>query len=124
VIEDGRRGDAVGAVRRIGDGDGAMRQRLVELSDVDRSFTCVVLPGSPIEVDGYRACLRVRPVIDTGETFVEWSPTFDCVPEDAERRQRFYAEERFPIWLGALRERCRVDPVGGYSRAATSSAAS
>jgi hypothetical protein len=105
VIEDGGRGDAVGAVRRIGDDDRPMRQRLVELSDVDRSFSYDVLPGSPIEVDNYRACLRVRPVVETGQTFVEWSATFDCVPGDTERWRRFYAEERFPAWLGALRER-------------------
>lgn len=104
VIEDGGRGDAVGTIRRIGDGD-AMRQRLVELSDVDRSFTYDVLPGSPIEVQNYRACLRVRPVIDTGQTFVEWSATFDCAPGDAEHWRRFYAEDRFPAWLGALHER-------------------
>lgn len=104
VIEDGRRGDAVGAVRRIGD-DGAMRQRLVELSDVDHSFTYEVLPGSPIEVANYRACPRVRPVVDTGQTFVEWSATFDCPPGEAERWRRFYAHDRFPTWLRALGER-------------------
>jgi len=105
AIEDGGRGDAVGTVRRIGDDDGAMRQRLVELSDADRSFTYEILPGSPIEVDNYRACLRVRPVVDTAQTFVEWSATFDCAPGHAEHWQRFYAEDRFPTWLGALRER-------------------
>jgi hypothetical protein len=104
VIEDGGRGDAVGTVRRIGDDDG-MRQRLVELSDVDRSFTYDVLPGSPIAVENYRACLRVRPVVDTGQTFVEWSAAFDCAAVDAERWRRFYADDRFPAWLGALRER-------------------
>jgi hypothetical protein len=105
VVEDGGRGDAVGAVRRIGSGEGAMRQRLVGLSDVDRSFTYEILPGSPIEVDNYRACLRVRPVVDTGQTFVEWSATFDCAPGDTARWQSFYAEDRFPTWIGALRER-------------------
>jgi hypothetical protein len=97
-------GDAVGAVRRIGD-TGAMRQRLVELSETDRSFTYDVLPGSPIEVDNYRACLRLRPVVDTDQTFIEWSATFDCAPQEAERWRRFYAEDRFPTWLGALRDR-------------------
>lgn len=104
VIEHGGRGDAVGAVRRIGD-DNPMRQRLVELSDIDRSFIYDVLPGSPIEVDNYRACLRLRPVVETGQTFVEWSATFDCAPDDAERWRRYYADDRFPTWLGALRER-------------------
>ena len=104
VIEDGGRGDAVGTIRQIGDDD-PMRQRLVELSDVDRSFTYDVLPGSPIEVENYRACLRVRPVVDTGQTFVEWSATFDCAPGDADNWRRFYADDRFPAWLGALRER-------------------
>lgn len=103
VIEDGRRSDAVGAVRRIGD-DGKMRQTLLALSDVDRSLTYDVLPGSPIEVDNYRACLRIRPIVDANQTFVEWSATFDCAPADAEHWRRFYAEDRFPTWLAALRE--------------------
>lgn len=104
VIEDGRAGDAVGAIRRIGD-DGAMRQQLVQLSDVDRSFTYEVLPGSPIEVDNYRATVQLRPVIDTGETFAEWSATFDCAPPDVENWRRYYAAGRFPTWLDALRSR-------------------
>jgi Polyketide cyclase / dehydrase and lipid transport len=104
VIEDGRAGDAVGAIRRIGD-DGAMRQRLVQLSDADHSFTYDIVLGSPIEVDNYRATVRLRPIIDTGKTFVEWSATFDCAPEDAEHWRHFYAGERFPAWLHALRSR-------------------
>lgn len=104
VIEDERSGDCVGAIRRVGD-DGAMRQRLVQLSNADHSFTYEVLPGSPIEVSNYRASLRLRQVIDTGQTFIEWTANFDCSPNDAERWRRFYAEDRFPTWLHALRER-------------------
>lgn len=102
VMEDGRAGDVVGAVRRIGNTE-AMRQRLVQLSDADHSLTYDVLPGSPIGVANYRACLRLRPITDTGRTFIEWSATFDCAPEDAPRWERFYAEDRFPTWLHALR---------------------
>lgn len=54
VIEDNRPGDCVGAIRRVGE-DGAMRQRLVQLSDADHSFTYDVLPGSPMQVSNYRA---------------------------------------------------------------------
>lgn len=104
VMEEGRSGDAVGAVRRIGDHP-AMRQRLVALSEVDRSFSYEVLPGSPIEVDNYRGCLRLRPIVDAGQTFVEWLATFDCDPGDAERWRRFYVEDRFPTWLQALKEK-------------------
>jgi hypothetical protein len=104
TIEDCRGGDAVGAVRRVGD-DGALRQRLLALSDADRSFTYEILPGSPIEVANYQGRLRVRPVVDSGQAFVEWSATFDCAPEEAEHWRRFYAEDRFPTWLEALRAR-------------------
>lgn len=107
VVEDDRPGDSVGAIRRVGD-DGAMRQQLVQLSDTDHSSTYDVLPGSPMDVDNYRACLRLRPVIDARQTFVEWSASFDCSPEHAERWRRFYAEDRFPTWLGALRNRLAV----------------
>lgn len=104
IVEDDRSGDSVGAIRQVG-GDGAMRQRLVQLSDADHSFTYDVLPGSPLEVGSYRASVRLRPVIDTGQTFAEWTASFDCSPDDAERWRRFYAEDRFPTWFGALRDR-------------------
>lgn len=81
-----------------------MGQRMVQLSDADHSFTYDVLPGSPMEVANYRACLRLRPVIDTGQTFVEWTASFDCSREDTERWRRCYADDRFPTWLGALRD--------------------
>ena len=66
LVEDGRAGDSVGAVRRVGD-DGTMRQRLVQLSDADHYFTYDVLPGSPIEVENYRATLSLRPVVETAQ---------------------------------------------------------
>jgi hypothetical protein len=102
VIEANRAGDAIGTVRRVG-ADGAMRQRLVAMSDPDRWFSYEVCAGSPIEVDKYRATLRVTPVVDTGRAFVEWWATFDCPPADSARWQRFYAEDRFPTWIDGLR---------------------
>lgn len=104
IIEDDQPGDAVGSIRRIGE-EGAMRQQLVELSDVDHRFSYVVLPGSPIEVDHYRGTLSLRPVVDTRQTFIEWTATFDCTAADAEHWRAFYAEDRFPAWLAALRAR-------------------
>jgi Polyketide cyclase / dehydrase and lipid transport len=71
VVEGSRPGDAVGAVRRIGGNAAVTRQQLVELFDIDRSFTYDVLPGSPIRGEQLPSLSPVRPIVDTGMTFVE-----------------------------------------------------
>ena len=75
-IEDGKSGDAVGGVRTFRFGDAWISERLVAHSDSDRSYTyCFVEP--PFPVTNYKATLRVTPITDSGNAFVEWWTTFD-----------------------------------------------
>jgi hypothetical protein len=84
IIEDGKRGDEVGAVRRFRYGGTWLRQRLAAHSDVDRSFTYAGMErfafpaaeGAPAPV-GYQGTLRLTPIVDGNRTFVEWFVDFD-----------------------------------------------
>jgi hypothetical protein len=86
VIEDGKSGDEVGAVRRFRLGDIWLRQRLEAHSDTTRSLTYAGLekfhfpdlesahtPG-PV---GYRGTIRLTPIVDGDRTFVEWFVDFE-----------------------------------------------
>lgn len=81
-IEGGGPADRVGCVRafRLADG-GALRERLLALSDYDYACTYAIL-DSPMPVTGYVATLRLIPVTDGNRTFAEWSARFECDPED------------------------------------------
>ena len=101
-IEDGRSGDAVGAVRDVLYQGKRIRQRLLALSDIDRTQSYAFCEPSPLPVEHYQATLRVTPIVDGDRAFVEWKATFDC---DAERRDElasFYSNA-FATWLGSLR---------------------
>lgn len=80
-IEGGAPADQVGCVRafRLQDG-GAIREKLLALSDYDYSCTYSILE-SPMGVENYVATLKLTPVTDGSRTFAEWSAEFDCAPE-------------------------------------------
>lgn len=101
VIEDGRPSDAVGCVRHFDGGDGPdIRERLLELSDLDRSYTYNILEG-PFPVTNYKATLRVSPVSD-GRAFVEYFATYDCDPGGADGLEKLFGENIFGAALAAL----------------------
>jgi hypothetical protein len=103
VIEDGRSGDSVGAVRRVRIGDRLIRQRLLAHSDVDRSFSYEFAEPDPSVPSGYRATLRVTPIVDGDRSFVEWWAEFDG--DASERTQLIEQFQRsFGGWLGSLRK--------------------
>lgn len=104
IIEDGRPGDAVGAVRSVRTGERHIRQRLLAHSDIERSYTYEFAGPIPFPVQNYRATLRVTPVVDGGRAFVDWWATFDCAPEELERWTRHFEREGFAVWLRALRQ--------------------
>ncbi len=82
-ILDGKPADQVGADRKLTLGDGALvRERLVALSDVDRSYTYHLLEG-PFPFTAYYSTIRVSPVVSDGTSFVEWWSTYDCEASDA-----------------------------------------
>ena len=76
-IEKGLPADQVGCVRHfiLQDG-GDLRERLLALSDQERTFTYSIL-DSPLPVANYLATVRLRPITGSNETFAEWSAEFD-----------------------------------------------
>ncbi|MGA9006198.1 MAG: SRPBCC family protein [Xanthobacteraceae bacterium] len=97
-IEDGKSGDAVGAVRNVLYQGKRLRQVLLALSDVERSQTYAFCGEAPVPVTDYRATLRVSPVTDRGRAFVEWSASFDCLPERLGEWTSFF-HDAFGRWL-------------------------
>jgi hypothetical protein len=81
-IEGGLDSDVVGCVRSFKLKDGThVRERLLSLSDADRSFTYnFEKPAFPVE--NYLATIRLLPVTNGDRTFAEWEATFDEAPED------------------------------------------
>ena len=100
--ENGKSGDAVGAVRRVLYQGRTIRQRLLGQSDIDRSQTYAFAEDGVAPVDNYRATLRVTPVVDGDQAFVEWWATFDCEPDEREQRVVFF-RDAFAGWLESLR---------------------
>ena len=112
VIEDGKDGDQVGAVRRFCYAGSWIRQRLTAHSDSDRFFSYAGLepfefpargaaaPAPPINYEG---TLRLTPVVDGDRTFVEWFVDFDCAGSHVERWHSKLME-LIPLWVGSLRD--------------------
>jgi hypothetical protein len=53
-------------------------------------------------VEDHRATLRVTPVVDGDQAFVEWWATFDCDPAERNERIAFF-RTAFAGWLESLR---------------------
>jgi hypothetical protein len=102
VIEDGKTGDCVGAVRNVLYKGVRRRQRLLALSDVERSQTYAFAGDSPLPVRNFEATIRVTPVVDGDRAFVEWWATFDCAPDDHDARIASLRDS-FAGWLESLR---------------------
>jgi hypothetical protein len=100
LIEGGKSGEAVGAIRSVLYQGRHIRQRLLALSDTDRSqtyeFCDVALP-----VNGFRATLRISEVVDGNRAFVEWWANFDCGPG---RRDELTGTLR--SWFAKASNRC------------------
>ena len=103
VIEEGKAGDQVGAIRRVELGDRVIRQRLLAHSDVERSYSYALCEPSPYPVHGYTATIRIVPVVENSQAVVEWWASFDCAAEERERWTRHFRDEGFAKWLAALR---------------------
>jgi Polyketide cyclase / dehydrase and lipid transport len=110
-IEAGKRGDAVGAVRNVLYQGKRIRQKLLAMSDVDRSQTYEFADAGTMPVQNYRATLRLTPIVDGDRTFVEWWATFDCEPDRREERVGFFRES-FARWLGSLRRKLDTQSAG------------
>jgi polyketide cyclase/dehydrase/lipid transport protein len=109
-IEDGKSGDAVGAVRNVLYQGRHIRQRLLAQSDVERSQTYEFCEAPTLPMTGFQATLRVTPVVDGDRAFVEWWANFDC---EAARRDELTETLRswFGKWLNSLRESMEPRPA-------------
>jgi hypothetical protein len=101
-IEAGKSGDSVGAVRNVLYNGVRRRQKLLALSDNDRTQTYDFVSEPPIHTRNFQATLRVTPVIDGERAFVEWWAIFDCDLDRAEERVAFF-RGAFANWLESLR---------------------
>ena len=102
-IEEGKAGDQVSGVRSFKLGDGThFRERLLGHSDLDRSYT-YNFEKTPFDVEHYCATIRVTPVTDGNQSFVEWWTTFDCDRDQIDRWEGFFANEIFQGGFDALK---------------------
>jgi Polyketide cyclase / dehydrase and lipid transport len=94
VIEDDKRGDEVGAVRRFCYLGNWVRQSLVGHSDEEHTLTYKgieplpfpqgVLPESP-SLTQYEGTMHLRGITEGDRTLIEWAVTLDTLPQDADQ---------------------------------------
>lgn len=110
VIEDDKRGDEVGAVRRFHFHDDWIRQRLVAHSDEDHSVTYdgidpfaypAELRPEPLSPARYQGTMHLLPIIEGGRTFIEWYVDLDTVPGQADGWRSLF-ESWIPQWTDSL----------------------
>lgn len=95
----------VGAVRRLTLADGGVVvERLVTLDDTARSYTYEILE-SPFSVRRYVSTIRVTPVTDSGQAFVEWWTEYDADSGDEAELSALFADGVFAVGISALRAR-------------------
>jgi len=116
VLEDGKAGDQVSAIRRVTSGESTIRQILLAHSDRERSYTYALCEPSPFPIRNYVATLRVSPVVESHASFVEWWATFDCAPDEHDHWVRYFETDGFAKWLGALRRFMARAPAASLPR--------
>jgi polyketide cyclase/dehydrase/lipid transport protein len=101
IIEDGKAGDQVGAIRCVTLPDRAIRQKLLAHSDIERFYTYLFCEPAPVR--NYVATIRVSPVVASSQAFVDWQASFDCSEDERDRWVRQFEQKGFAVWLAALR---------------------
>jgi Polyketide cyclase / dehydrase and lipid transport len=109
-VEEGRAGDAVGAIRSVRMGETRIRQKLLAHSDRERSYTYEFCEPCRFPVRDYVASIRVTPVVDGGRAFVEWWATFDVAVAERDHWRDFFARS-FATWLNSLRRTLAGDSL-------------
>ncbi|WP_339027497.1 SRPBCC family protein [Bradyrhizobium symbiodeficiens] len=109
-IEDDKRGDEVGAIRRFCYLGNWIRQRLVDHSDEQRTLTYAGLDALPYPQDDgsrtpaptrYQGTMQLRPIIEGNRTLIEWAVVLETEPADADRWQALF-ESWIPDWTNSL----------------------
>jgi Polyketide cyclase / dehydrase and lipid transport len=95
-----------GAVRKLTlDGGSVVRERLVTLDDIDRTYTYEFTDPGPMPVRSYRSTIRVAPVTDTDASFIEWHAWFDSEAADEAGMARQFAQGVYATGLESLQKR-------------------
>jgi Polyketide cyclase / dehydrase and lipid transport len=109
-LEDDKRGDEVGAVRRFYYLGNWVRQRLAAHSDQAHSLTYAgieplpfpadLAPGEPSPVS-YEGTMRLQGIVEGDRTFIEWSVVLRAEPQDADRWHALF-QSWIPDWTHSL----------------------
>jgi hypothetical protein len=115
AIEEGKSGDTVGAVRSVHYHGRNIRQRLLALSDVERSQTYEFAGTPTLPVSAFKATLGVLEIVDGDGAFVQWRADFDCEPE---RREELCTTLSlwFGQWLESLRKEMTKEMIRSGSQ--------
>ena len=84
--------DAVGAVRRVQVDGEQICQRLIDHSDLDRTYSYENCETASKQACGYRATIRICPIVETDKAFVEWWASFDDATGDRSLTSHFSAD--------------------------------
>jgi hypothetical protein len=91
-IEGGWRADQVGCIRNFAvQGGQRMREQLLSLSDVSRSWTYKMVEGA-MPITNYVPTFRLLPITDDNRTFAEGAVRFDCAREKESEMAAFFAK--------------------------------
>src|ERR1700722_4592617 len=84
-IEQNLPADKIGYIRNFTlKNGGRIRERLLALSDYEMSCAYSILE-SPMGVENYIATVRLSPITEGDQSFVEWSAEFDAAPDREEQ---------------------------------------
>jgi hypothetical protein len=110
VIEDDKRGDEVGAIRRFCYLGNWVRQRLVGHSDERHTLTYRgieplpfppgTLPESPSPTQ-YEGTMHLLGITEGDRTFIEWAVILETLPLDADQWQTLF-QSWIPEWTNSL----------------------
>jgi hypothetical protein len=110
VIEDDRRGDEVGAVRRFCYLGNWVRQRLAAHSDDAHLLTYAGIEPLPFPSGGapqavsptaYEGTMQLARIVEGNRTFIQWSVALQSEPQDAERWHKLF-QSWIPDWTHSL----------------------
>ena len=104
-IEQQQAADQVGCVRllHLQDG-GAVRERLLELSDREHRYSYNILEA-PFAVTDYLATLQLVEITNGNETLGVWATEFQAAPEKADDLQAMIAHDVFQAGFDGLASR-------------------
>ena len=93
-----------GSCLTLADGGDPYDERLLALDDTDRTLTYTFVGANPFGVRRYASTVRVSPVTDTGESFVEWWGEYDADAGEEEALNRTFAQDVYGSGIAGLRK--------------------